>query len=143
MVIIYCSGCELSLFEASQLLTHLFIACPQSNMGDSLEELIPQTKALVGALISKPKMADKLLNKPPFRFLHDTVSAITNATGFAEGLYNEQELDSGSISDKHAKIAYLEKIFCLVGICKVSGGSIICTSLIQYGLPIFYSPLHI
>lgn len=87
-------------------------------MAESIEDLIPQTKASVGAIIAKPKMADKLLNKPPFRFLHDTVTAISNATGFAEGLFNESELDSGSISDKPSKIAYLEKIFRFVGICK-------------------------
>ena len=55
-------------------------------MGD-LSELIPQTIEAVGAIISKPKMSEKLLSKPPFRFLHDTISAITVATQFAEGLY--------------------------------------------------------
>ena len=55
-------------------------------MGD-LSELIPQTMEAVGALITKPKMSEKLLSKPPFRFLHDTISAITNATQFGDGLY--------------------------------------------------------
>mmetsp|Transcript_6078 Transcript_6078/g.10124 ORF Transcript_6078/g.10124 Transcript_6078/m.10124 type:complete len:763 (+) Transcript_6078:105-2393(+) len=82
-----------------------------------LESLIAQTKARVGELIQKPKMTDKLLNKPPFRFLHDTISAISSATGFGEGLYSGSELDSGSIGDKNSKIAYLEKCFNLVGIC--------------------------
>lgn len=89
-------------------------------MGD-LEELISITKAKVGALIAKPKMSDKLLNKPPFRFLHDTISAIITTTGFGEGLYSEAEMDSAQVSDKQAKISYLEKMFALVGICKVLG----------------------
>eukprot|EP01039_Chlorochromonas_danica_P014220 gene14220-16572_t len=86
-------------------------------MGD-LDSLVAEAKAKISALISKPKMAEKLLSKPPFRFLHDTVTAITNATGFGEGLYSSEELDSAAITDKDAKIAYLEKIFLLVGICK-------------------------
>lgn len=64
-------------------------------------------------------MNDKLLSKPPFRFLHDTITAVTTTTGFGDGLYNDGELDSAAITDKDAKINYLEKMFNLVGICKV------------------------
>jgi TRAF3-interacting protein 1 len=88
-------------------------------MVEDLDALINQTKSRLGELITKPKMSDKLLSKPPFRFLHDTVSAVASATGFGEGLYSGSELDSASIADKGAKIAYLEKIFNLVGICRV------------------------
>ena len=86
-------------------------------MGD-LEALIGITKIKVGELITKPKMTDKLLSKPPFRFLHDTITAITTTTGFGEGLYSEGELDSAAITEKQAKLNYLDKIFRLVGICK-------------------------
>lgn len=86
----------------------------------NLDELIALAKDKIGALISKPKMTEKLLGKPPFRFLHDTITAVTGATGFGDGLYGEAELDSAAIVDKHAKMAYLDKIFLLVSICKVS-----------------------
>ena len=83
-----------------------------------MDDLIPQVKEKVGALISRPKMSEKLLNKPPFRFLHDTITAIIRKTGFGEGLYSEEEMDSSTFNEKGLKIAYLEKIFKLVGICQ-------------------------
>lgn len=84
-----------------------------------LETLMGIVKTKINDMIAKPKMTEKLLAKPPFRFLHDTITAVCNTTGFAEGLYNESELDSAAITEKNAKIAYLEKIFTVVGICKV------------------------
>lgn len=84
----------------------------------SLEDLVAQTKASVSALISKPKMAEKLLSRPPFRFLHDLLSAVVNTTGYGEGLMSGDELDSSAITDKQGKINYLEKWFTFVGICK-------------------------
>lgn len=100
-------------------------------MGD-LESLMGQTKALMGELITKPKMSDKLLGKPPFRFLHDTITSVISTTGFGEALYEGGELDSASITDKDAKINYLNKIFNLVGICKVTEAipeCVLCTRL--------------
>lgn len=85
-----------------------------------MEELIQTVIDRINAVIQKPKMTDKLLSKPPFRFLHDTISAIIKTTGFAEGLYTAEELDSSTINDKESKMAYLDKIINCVGICKVS-----------------------
>ncbi|CAM9126278.1 unnamed protein product [Discosporangium mesarthrocarpum] len=66
-------------------------------------------------IISRPKLADKLLNMPPFRFLHDIVSEVIRQTGFAEGLYTPEEMDSANVKAKPTKIAYLEKLITLVG----------------------------
>ena len=33
-------------------------------------------------------------------------------------MYGEEELDSGNIKDKEAKVAYLSKLVACVGICK-------------------------
>lgn len=82
-----------------------------------LERLIDDVKTRMSVLISKPKMTEKLLSKPPFRFLHDTITSVTNTTGFGEGLYSAEELDSAAITDRAAKMNYLDKIFTLVGIC--------------------------
>ena len=84
-----------------------------------LDSLINAVKDRMGELIQKPKMTDKLLQKPPFRFLHDTITAVSTTTGFGEGLYQAEELDSAAITDKQAKLNYLDKIFRLIGICQV------------------------
>jgi len=87
-------------------------------MGD--EEGPPQwvqdTKATLGTLIKRPKLTDPLLQKPPFRFVHDIVSEVTKATGFATGLYDGDELNSAKIKDKDTKVAYLTKIIRCVEI---------------------------
>ncbi|KAF1328674.1 Traf3-interacting protein, partial [Globisporangium splendens] len=86
-------------------------------MGDSVKALIPKAQELLQPLIAKPKLADKLLMKPPFRFLHDIFTALTNATGFAKGLYNDFELNSANMKEKNQKITYLDKMVARVGLC--------------------------
>jgi len=74
------------------------------------EAIVQATQEAFSNLIKKPKMSEKLLNKPPFRFLHDVFSEVCKATGYAEGLYEGPECEAGSIKDKESKIAYLQKM---------------------------------
>lgn len=74
------------------------------------------TQQLLGELITRPKLTEKLLQKPPFRFLHDIVMEVIRATGFAKGLYNDFESDSANVADKNAKMQFLEKIIKVVGV---------------------------
>ena len=83
-----------------------------------LDSLINAVKRKMGELVQRPKMTDRVLRRPPFRFLHDTITAVSTTTGFGVGLYQGEELDSAAITDKQAKKNYLDKIFRLVGICQ-------------------------
>lgn len=73
------------------------------------------TQELLGSLISRPKLTEKLLSKPPYRFLHDVIMEVIRATGFGSGLYDEMESDSANVSDKVMKMAFLEKMIKVVG----------------------------
>ena len=69
-----------------------------------------ETKTMYESLFSKPKMNEKLLTKPPFRYLHDIFTATMAATKFGTGLFEGPELDAKSITDKEAKINFLVKL---------------------------------
>ena len=70
---------------------------------------VDRTIELLQPLISRPKLTPKLLNKPPFRFLHDIVTELIKS-GFGEGLYDDVELDAGNI-----KVRLRDLSFCWVG----------------------------
>ena len=59
-------------------------------------------------------MSEKLLNKPPFRYLHDIFTATMGKTGFGEGLYQGDELNSKAYEDKDSKLKFLVKLVTLV-----------------------------
>lgn len=73
------------------------------------------TRRLLEPIISRPKLSEKLLSKPPFRFLHDVISEVIQQTAFATGLYSDSEANSSNVTDKVAKVRYLEKMVKLVG----------------------------
>lgn len=75
-------------------------------MGEAAPAWIVQTQQTLGTIVNKPKLTDNLLKKPPFRFLHDVVSATCKSTGYTQGLFPEEMLDSKAIKDKDAKIQY-------------------------------------
>jgi hypothetical protein len=79
-------------FSASSL---LFL---HSSMAD-IEALISETIEILGPLIAKPKMSDKYLRKPPFRYLHDIVVALVESHQFPKRL-SAQDLDHNNFTEK-------------------------------------------
>ena len=58
-------------------------------------------------------MSEKLLTKPPFRYLHDIFTATMGKTGYGNGLFEGEDLNSKSFEDKESKLAWLVKIITL------------------------------
>ncbi|KAH8616581.1 putative Microtubule binding protein MIP T3 [Trypanosoma vivax] len=78
------------------------------------EAFVEKTQAELGAVISTPKLSEKLLMKPPFRFLHDIVTSFIKTTGFPADLYPEEMLDSANVSEKDSKILFLKLLIAAV-----------------------------
>ncbi|XP_072274585.1 TRAF3-interacting protein 1 [Pyxicephalus adspersus] len=76
--------------------------------------VIRRTQETLGKVIRKPPLTDKLLSKPPFRYLHDIVTEVIRTTGFLKGLYTESELKSDNVKDKDSKISFLQKAIDVV-----------------------------
>jgi len=74
------------------------------------------TQALLSEIIQRPKLTDKLLSKPPFRYLHDIITEVVRVTGFAKNLYTDLEMDSANVNEKNQKMDFLEKIIKVVGV---------------------------
>ena len=45
-------------------------------------------------------MTKKLLKKPPFRFLYDTVVEVMKVSGFGVGLYTPEEINTDAVKEK-------------------------------------------
>ena len=68
------------------------------------------TAEMFSSLFEKPKMSEKLLVKPPFKYIFDIIMETTNTTGFAKDLYSPQELQPDFYATKENKILFLKKI---------------------------------
>ena len=64
----------------------------------------------------KPPLSLKLLKRPPYRYLHDLVMALHNATGFAEGLFDEEERHSAKSTPRAIKVSFLKKLIGYTGL---------------------------
>uniref|UniRef100_A0A8D0E617 TRAF3-interacting protein 1 n=1 Tax=Salvator merianae TaxID=96440 RepID=A0A8D0E617_SALMN len=76
--------------------------------------MIRRTQELLGRVIRKPPLTERLLSKPPFRYLHDVIAEVIRSTGFMKGLYTEAEMNSDNVKDKDAKICFLQKAIDVV-----------------------------
>lgn len=58
-------------------------------------------------------MNEKLLTKPPFRYLHDIFTATMAKTGYGNGLFQGDDLNAKALTDKEQKLAWLVKTISL------------------------------
>ncbi|CAN8014612.1 unnamed protein product [Ixodes persulcatus] len=77
-------------------------------------KVIKKTQDLLGSVIKKPPLQEKLLKKPPFRFLHDIIHNVIKTSKFLDGLYTPEELTSENIKDKESKVVFLQKAIDVV-----------------------------
>lgn len=61
-------------------------------------------------------MTEKLLKRPPFRYIHDIISATIEATGFGTGIFIGDETVGKSIGEKDQKVFVLQKVVDLVSL---------------------------
>ncbi|CAJ1078811.1 TRAF3-interacting protein 1 isoform X1 [Xyrichtys novacula] len=78
------------------------------------EAVVKKTQDTLGKVIKRPQLSEKLLSKPPFKYLHDIFSEVIRTTGFMKGLYGENELKSDNVKDKDSKIVFLQKAIDVV-----------------------------
>nr|XP_040124047.1 TRAF3-interacting protein 1 isoform X2 [Ictidomys tridecemlineatus] len=76
--------------------------------------VVRRTQEALGKVIRRPPLTEKLLSKPPFRYLHDIVTEVIRTTGFMKGLYTDVEMKSDNVKDKDAKISFLQKAIDVV-----------------------------
>ncbi|XP_077011662.1 TRAF3-interacting protein 1 isoform X7 [Tamandua tetradactyla] len=76
--------------------------------------VVRRTQEALGKVIRRPPLTEKLLNKPPFRYLHDIITEVIRITGFMKGLYTDAEMKSDNVKDKDAKIGFLQKAIDVV-----------------------------
>ncbi|XP_037645066.1 TRAF3-interacting protein 1 isoform X1 [Sebastes umbrosus] len=76
--------------------------------------VVKKTQDTLGRVIKKPHLTEKLLSKPPFRYLHDIFSEVIRTTGFMKGLYGENEMKPDNVKDKDSKIVFLQKAIDVV-----------------------------
>jgi TRAF3-interacting protein 1 len=65
---------------------------------------------MFSSLFEKPKMSEKLLIKPPFKYIFDIIIETSATTGFARDLFQPVELSPEFYSTKENKILFLKKV---------------------------------
>ena len=106
-----------------------------------------ETGKMFGSLIEKPKMTEKLLKKPPPKYIYDIILNTMKKTGFPKGLYTAEEQDHKYFeSDAHHKLEILQKAIDITKIVMNENFEIKCTNILKgeqpdktnYFLQMFY-----
>ncbi|CRK88910.1 CLUMA_CG002578, isoform A [Clunio marinus] len=79
-------------------------------------EIWKKTQDSLGKFVKKPPLTEKLLKKPPFKFIHDVVKVVIRDTNFLTELFTESELNVDNIKDRDGKMKFLQKLIDVVKI---------------------------
>ena len=91
-----------------------------------------KTGELFGKLIDKPKMHEKLLKKPPPKYIYDIVMNTMKKTGFPKGLFTSQEEDVKFFeSDARHKLEILQKVIDITKIVTNENFEIKCSNILK------------
>src|SRR4051812_32161038 len=72
---------------------------------------IARTRELFAPLVQKPPLTDQLLQRPPFKFLHDLIVETVHATSFLDQFFTADDMDAAKVSaTRDTKIAFLQKV---------------------------------
>jgi Microtubule-binding protein MIP-T3 CH-like domain/Microtubule-binding protein MIP-T3 C-terminal region len=84
---------------------------------EEIEPWVAATQASLGQLVQKPKLIEKYLRKPPFKFLHDCINEGFRLVEFpVNSLLEEQLINPESAgSSKEAKIEFLTRTLNFIG----------------------------
>eukprot|EP00055_Hartaetosiga_balthica_P000827 m.137555 g.137555 ORF g.137555 m.137555 type:complete len:505 (-) comp11907_c0_seq1:45-1559(-) len=78
-------------------------------MDPELADAVGKTIELMGPLLKKPPVNEKLLKRPPFKYLHNMVTQLMHEYEFFKGLYTEEEMNPENVSSKESKVEFLTK----------------------------------
>ena len=91
-----------------------------------------ETGKLFSSLIEKPKMTEKLLKKPPPKYIYDIILNTMNKTNFPKGLLSDQEMDHKYFeADPHHKLAILQKVIDITKIVMNENFDIKTTNILK------------
>ena len=78
---------------------------------------ITRTREALHSILDAKTLSAAELSSPPFRLLHDVISAVATRTRFGAGMYTaeEQDPDSPELQSPEAQQVYLSKAAGLVG----------------------------
>ncbi len=91
-----------------------------------------ETGKMFSSLIEKPKMTEKLLKKPPPKYIYDIILNTMKKTNFPKGLLTDQEMDHKYFeADPHHKLAILQKVVDITKIVVNENFEIKCTNILK------------
>ena len=81
---------------------------------------VEKTATMISAIINQPTMTPKLLQRPPFRFLHEVMFNIIAKTGFAKDSFDTEEKDCKAM----CKVRGTKCWAVLQKLIKITGGAL-------------------